>query len=1033
MVKRAIVNGFLLAAAAALWAAGGENRIEVRPTEQNYYLSTLAGESEHYAPTFYDDYLVSLDGKPVVQFTKAGGSPVDFYFFVTAPEDLDLAAKAFAQDKARLDAAAPGAAEALERYRRTRPSFPKGGLYEKVLSTVKEITSVAPHKIVGEDGMSAEIDAALYQYLVSNGIDDLSRLRERPVLIGMLVNKFYTLSTTYLFRDDPYVKAFLPSVPAFKARAEMEKRPVKVNVFACSTGEEVITYAIELLEAGVTDFTILGSDINEPGLRYAEEMRYSRVALERLPLETRAKVEKYFRLNETLGLWEPKDPAFFKARIRYIRQDILKDLPSDLDPRFAPPYDLVSIMNVLFYLDDAAVQGRKDSWARLVYPGGILVLHDFFYSVMGGTLGRDWAFRNFLPINEWVSVRADPQMTPEEKRAFYEKNFADHPSDGTFLSLLNAYMSTGQGEKGSHLRASYLQDHPRSIVALDAAWEYFNQKQDGESSRRILDRLLRIQPHSLDALAKLIASEVDRSEGMFLESLRRAQEKFMGGVKSRPKEAETAVDFREPSGDKYEYLRALAKTYDLGLLGSVYSSRKDEADAERVWEEGFRLAGEAVRKNPDVPALAQYLDTLAKDAMDHFAEKGRWDKVLDIRRRIRETFDGAFRGMDTFHLHALRGHLGLFEGMALAASGSPADARAALDGALSEFDLALNLLDEMMASQRPFFYGDVGRARMVRAELLVKMGAIDAARRDKERGLELLEKGLSYNPLYGKSMHAWREEFLSMKLPPENAVNVPVPLTGALFHFQDDYGPYRFRSEVIHYKSEDGADIEATQLTPEAKAPARPGLVFVHMWARDRKTWWGLPEFLASHGYPSIYMDLRGHGNSHFPGSDWKVTIDDDDVKKARYKDFPKDVYPAVERMLANSAVKDGRLVMIGASLGCPVGVIAAEKYKEKFLGMVMLSPSISYFGVDCRTALEEMKKTPLFVTAEKSDNSFRSAKDFFNTSDGYKMYLQLENVGHGTDALYRDCGLPTIILNWLEQLESVAPSIQKIRSSKEK
>jgi len=73
---------------------------------------------------------------------------------------------------------------------------------------------------------------------------------------------------------------------------------------------------------------------------------------------------------------------------------------------------------------------------------------------------------------------------------------------------------------------------------------------------------------------------------------------------------------------------------------------------------------------------------------------------------------------------------------------------------------------------------------------------------------------------------------------------------------------------------------------------------------------------------------------------------------------------------------------------------------------MVMLSPSLAYFGVDCESALRRMSKVPLFVMAEKTDRSFRDAKAFFEVADGYKTYFQLENTGHGTDALYRDVGL---------------------------
>jgi hypothetical protein len=65
---------------------------------------------------------------------------------------------------------------------------------------------------------------------------------------------------------------------------------------------------------------------------------------------------------------------------------------------------------------------------------------------------------------------------------------------------------------------------------------------------------------------------------------------------------------------------------------------------------------------------------------------------------------------------------------------------------------------------------------------------------------------------------------------------------------------------------------------------------------------------------------------------------------------------------------------------------------------------------------------------AERDDKSFRSSKEFFATADGYKTYFEVAHLGHGTDALYRDAGLPTVLLAWLENLETAVPAVRQIR-----
>jgi pimeloyl-ACP methyl ester carboxylesterase len=260
------------------------------------------------------------------------------------------------------------------------------------------------------------------------------------------------------------------------------------------------------------------------------------------------------------------------------------------------------------------------------------------------------------------------------------------------------------------------------------------------------------------------------------------------------------------------------------------------------------------------------------------------------------------------------------------------------------------------------------------------------------------------------------------------ATDGAIPYKGSKLRFKDPYGPYSYKSEVVRYKSQDGASIEATVLTPETGLSRRPGLVFVHMWARDRETWWGLPEFLATYGYPSIYMDLRGHGNSKFPGYDKRITIYDTNEK---YTDLHLDILPAIDKLNTHPGVKPNQLILVGASLGCPLGVLAVDKKKDHFIGMIHLSPSTVYFDVNCKTALTRLKKMPLYAALERTDKGFHGGKDFFSLSERYKTYYQMEHVGHGTDMIFRDVGMASVVLAWVEQIEKLHPLIQKIEEEK--
>ncbi len=254
---------------------------------------------------------------------------------------------------------------------------------------------------------------------------------------------------------------------------------------------------------------------------------------------------------------------------------------------------------------------------------------------------------------------------------------------------------------------------------------------------------------------------------------------------------------------------------------------------------------------------------------------------------------------------------------------------------------------------------------------------------------------------------------------------VPVPLIGRILQFSDASGPHTYRTEILHYQSQDGASIEATLLTPDIETP-KPGIVFSHMWARDRNTFWGLPEFLATYGYPSIYMDMRGHGKSKFPEPHADIHISTGDKQK-NYSDLYLDILPGIDILNAQPKVKKNNLILIAASLGCPLGVKAVRSQQDKFIGMIHMAPALTYFDVNCRTELKTLKPMPIYVIAEQTDKSVRFAKEFFAVPEDYKTIYLINKIGHGTDVLYHNLGFPTILRSWVQQIEELAPVISKI------
>jgi len=756
---------------------GKERKIEVKPTNENYYLATLVQESQFYDPTFYDDFLLTLDGKRILHFTKVQGVITDFYYYVTDSEDLNFLRNFFREHRSEIDAVSDKIYSSLLTYRGILPIYAQKDLNKKVAEIVKDITKTTLQRVVGESPHLDKIDAALFQYLCSNGIQDLSEIKKSPSLVNMLVNKFYMLPTTYFYRDFGYIRAFLKYLPPLKVQADAKNVPLKFKVFACSSGEEVLTYAIELLEAGIQNFTILGSDINDASLRYADEMKYSYTSFERLPIKIKEKLQKYFRLNPLGNLWELKDPDFFKKRIQYRHQDILENLPNTLDPAFAPPYDLVSILNVLLYLENDAIQKRKDAWTNLLNPEGILVLHDAQYTLAKGVLDHRWCFDNYFIVNEWVNVKTGKDWTLEKKVAAYEKDL-DLNSEMALTLLYRAYVFTEQHPKAIKLCETYLKKHPLSFPVLSCALDEYQWSKNETQASITLRTLVESHIQQSTILNKLIASEKNKEEIVFLNKLKEQLQLFLTYYRSGTKEIEKAFDFdkaagaEQPTSQKYEPIRMIFKTMAYSMLQQSCLLEKNSEKIEKFTLKGIEMAEKLYQTYPEYIIAGKFLNSLLEELVEFYMNENNLDKAFQYCEQGLEMFEKGFRNKNYFYVLDGLARLNLKKAIIWDQRGNWDKVNTSIGDAIFFYEQALSLLQDLPLNRYSHFYASLGQCYLIRARFSLQQRKKGRAESDLAKSFTYLERSLEMNPLYGKEAYQHRTELLKLleqhKIPLEN-------------------------------------------------------------------------------------------------------------------------------------------------------------------------------------------------------------------------------------------------------------------------
>ena len=176
-----------------------------------------------------------------------------------------------------------------------------------------------------------------------------------------LLAEALVVNETYFFREVPPLKVLVDElVPHLLARG------VKPRIWcaACSTGEEPLTLAMLLDEAGLLDrVTLVASDISARVLAHAQAGIYRRRSLRSLP-------------PGVVGRWLEGDengmrvaPYIVRA-IAWHRVNLVEDqVPSELGS-----FDVILCRNVLIYFRDETIEKVVDHlWHRLT-PEGQLVL-----------------------------------------------------------------------------------------------------------------------------------------------------------------------------------------------------------------------------------------------------------------------------------------------------------------------------------------------------------------------------------------------------------------------------------------------------------------------------------------------------------------------------------------------------------------------------------------------------------------------------------------------------------------------------------
>jgi chemotaxis methyl-accepting protein methylase len=225
-------------------------------------------------------------------------------------------------------------------------------------------------------GKAYLLESRFHPLLVANGCQSYAELyhRSRADTSGVLMNEIIdaiTTNETYFFRDNrPYELMTHKIVPDLIDRRRREygsgRMPLKIWSAACSTGQEIYSIAITLLEmlrdSSGFNINILGTDISDSAVARASYGEYNQFEIERgLP---RSYLQKYF--YQTARGWRIRDEV--RTMARFEKRDLIKPFTE------LGKFDLIFCRNVAIYFSPVNKVQLFKRIAHALAPGGALIV-----------------------------------------------------------------------------------------------------------------------------------------------------------------------------------------------------------------------------------------------------------------------------------------------------------------------------------------------------------------------------------------------------------------------------------------------------------------------------------------------------------------------------------------------------------------------------------------------------------------------------------------------------------------------------------
>jgi len=177
-----------------------------------------------------------------------------------------------------------------------------------------------------------------------------------------------TVNETYFFREKEQLDVFSKEILPIIKQKNAARKQIKIWSAACSSGEEVYTLSMCLLESRLFDSSwkieIVGTDISGKALAKAQEGIYGGFSFRGMDSYLQ---NKYFTKL-------PNQMHQIKPEVKKITTFSWMNLKDSFQFRMMRNFDIIFCRNVLIYFDKAAKKNVAENLFASLNPGGFLFI-----------------------------------------------------------------------------------------------------------------------------------------------------------------------------------------------------------------------------------------------------------------------------------------------------------------------------------------------------------------------------------------------------------------------------------------------------------------------------------------------------------------------------------------------------------------------------------------------------------------------------------------------------------------------------------